>query len=142
MRNQLFLFLFVIAALAMGGIGLTLLIHPSAFFRHVDNPLQPDSPESRVKMRGIGLVLCLFTLVFRSAVLPMPARFHKNILVAFWLSLLGVPILLCLLWQISVRAYVRRTLVEGINCKAAWERTMTAVFCSVRLAIIIIALIL
>ena len=108
-------------------LALILLVRPPLFLRRIPNPLLPDTPWNRVQMRGIGLVFCLFVLLVLSGGAPeskLHEGFHRNILVALWVSVFTVPILLWILWQFSVRSFVRQGYINGTSEDPAWERRM------------------
>ena len=117
----------------VASLALILLVRPSLFLRRIPNPLLPDTPWNRVQMRGIGLVFCLFVLLVLSGGAPeskLHEGFHRNILVALWVSVFTVPILLWIFWQFSVRSFVRQGYINGTSEDPAWERRMTLVFCT------------
>jgi len=126
-------------------LALILLVRPSLFLRRIPNPLLPDTPWNRVQMRGIGLVFCLVVLLVLSGGAPeseLHEGFHRNILVALWVSVFTVPILLWILWQFSVRSFVRQGYINGTSEDPAWERRMTLVFCTTLFSVIVLALLL
>jgi len=55
MPDSLFAIILAIFLISFFGVSLILLLRPSMFLRHFKNPLQPDTPENRVQMRGVGL---------------------------------------------------------------------------------------
>jgi len=133
----------ILVFLFFAGLALILLVWPSLFLRRIRNPLLLDTPWNRVQTRGIGLILCLFVLLVLSGGAPgseLHEGFHRNILVALWVSVFTVPILLWILWQFSVRSFVRRGYVNGTSEDPAWERRMTLVFCSALVSVIVLAL--
>src|SRR5437899_10087543 len=121
----------ILVFLFFAGLALILLVWPSLFLRRIRNPLLPDTPWNRVQTRGIGLILCLFVLLVLSGGAPgseLHEGFHRNILVALWVSVFTVPILLWILWQFSVRSFVRRGYVNrseerrvGKECRSRWS---------------------
>jgi hypothetical protein len=46
------------------------------------------------------------------------------------------------LWQISVRAFIRRAHIEGISEDPAWERRMSLLFCVILCFVALLALFL
>jgi hypothetical protein len=92
MSDTWFAAIFAIGLLFLAGVGIVLIVRPSAFLRRVRNPLQPDTPINRVNVRALGVFVCLFVLVAISGAFD---AFHKNILVALTAS----PIILAIfLW--------------------------------------------
>jgi len=134
--------LFSIVLLVFAGVGLGLLLWPFLLLRHIQNPWQPDTPENRVQMRGIGLVFCLFLLMILSgsgstAVLE---GFHRNIVIALWASFLIVPIFLWLLWQFSpLQKVIRRHLTGERTKDPLWELSMGLAFSGLLSVMIFIA---
>jgi hypothetical protein len=63
MSDTWFAILVAIVLLIFAGVGVVLLLWPSQFLHHFQNPLQPDTPVTRVQMRGIGFMLCLLILM-------------------------------------------------------------------------------
>jgi hypothetical protein len=130
-----------IALLVLAGAGIALLLWPSAWLRRSRNPWQPDTPENRVQMRGVGLVVCLFlTLVvsgFGSG--PVVEGFHRNILLALWMSFLGVPIFFWALWRVSPLRRVGRMILTGELAEQRWELWMSLVFSGLLLSIVLTA---
>src|SRR2546429_3698408 len=85
----------ILVFLFFAGLALILLVWPSLFLRRIRNPLLPDTPWNRVQTRGIGLILCLFVLLVLSGGAPgseLHEGFHRNILVALWVSVFTVTI--------------------------------------------------
>jgi hypothetical protein len=62
MPDGLFAILLTVVVLFFIGVAITLLVRPSLLLRHFGNPLQRDTPENRVQMRGVGIIFCLFEL--------------------------------------------------------------------------------
>jgi hypothetical protein len=78
--------------------------------------------------------LMIFSGVSRGALKSdLLEGFHRNILLALWVSPLIIPIILWILWRVSVRAITRRSYTEGTLEDPAWERGITMVFCSLLL---------
>jgi len=62
MSDAWFAILLAIVLLVFAGVGVNLLIWPSKFLRHIQNPWQPDTPLNRVQIRPVGIFFCLFVL--------------------------------------------------------------------------------
>jgi hypothetical protein len=143
MSDGLFAILLTVVVLFFTGVAITLLVRPSLLLRHFANPLQRDTPENRVQMRGVGIIFCLFVLQIILAAAPpseLLNNFRHNLLIALWASPFTVPILLWILWRFSVRSFIRRAQVEGISEDPAWERRMTLIFCATLLFVVVLAL--
>ena len=129
-------------------LSFTLLIRPRFFFSIFPNPLQPDTPWNRLQMRVVGLVFCLMLLMVLSGVLrgahasALLEAFHRNILVALWVSVFAAPVISWILWRFSVDFLVRRGHIDPTMEDSAWERGMTLTFCSLLSVIVLIALFL
>lgn len=135
----------ILVFLFFAGLALILLVWPSLFLRRIRNPLMLDTPSNRVQTRGIGLIFSLFVLFVLSggtSKSELHEGFHRNILVALWVSIFTLPILLWILWQFSVRSFVRRGYINGTSEDPAWERRMTLVFCTALVTAIVLALFL
>jgi hypothetical protein len=66
--------------------------------------------------------------------------FHRNLLVALWLSLLVVPIFLWILWQCTpLRQVIRRNLAGDQGKDARWELWMSLAFSGLLSGIVLIA---
>ena len=142
MSDVVFVVLLPVALLLFAGVAVTMLVRPSLLLRHLANPLQRDTPENRVQLRGVGLIFCLFVLQPILAAVPSSdwlRSFRHNMLIALWASPFAVPILLWLLWQFSVRSFVRRAQIEGKSEDPAWELRMSLIFCSVLLLVVALA---
>jgi hypothetical protein len=113
MSGTWFAVLFIIALLAIAGVGFFLLIWPSKFLRHVQNPIQPDTPVNRVYMRAVGIYLCLFPLLIVSGSIKILEGVHRNILVALWAPPVILPIFLWSLWRYSALPHVNRRYLAG-----------------------------
>jgi hypothetical protein len=139
MSDKWFAPVFGVGFLFFVAVGVVLLVWPSAFLRHVRNPLQPDTPLNRVHSRTLGVFVCLFILVAVSGAFE---GFHKNILIALSISPLILPILLWILWRYSSLQRVnRRYLVDGTE-DPHWELRMSVAFCSLLFIIVASALLL
>lgn len=105
----------------------------------------PDTPTNKVQLRGVGLVSCLMLLMMLSGILggafssPLVDAFADNMLLALWISFFGVPVLLWILWRVSVRSFTRRCYTNGTFEDPIWERRMTVTFSSILLLVILIA---
>jgi hypothetical protein len=143
MPDSLFAIILAIFLLSFFGVSLILLLRPSMFLRHFKNPLQPDIPQHRVQMRGVGLFFCLFTLMMISGSLTKLEGFHQNILIALWVSPLLIPILLWILWRYSPLQQVMRRHLTGERVEdPAWELQMTLTFSGLLLLVVVIAFLL
>jgi len=120
-------------------VGLVLLLWPSGFLRHIQNPLQPDTPVNRVHARALGVVICLLVLVTISGALE---AFHRNILVALWVSPLILPLFLWMLWRYSALQRVNRRYLAGEAEEPRWELRMSIAFSTLLSIIVAIALLL
>ncbi len=142
MQENLIAIFLVLVLLLLSGLALIMLIRPSSFLRHFANSLQPDTTENRVHVRGLGIFVFLFLLGAISTGMPDSALHHgfqHNILIALALSPILLAIFLWVLWRFSVRDYVRRLQIEGMQEDPAWERRMTLIFCALLLFITAIA---
>ena len=148
MTDSTFAVLAVTVLLLFSAIGLISLIRPALHFRIFPNPLMRNTPWSRLQIRALGLVLCLFILLVatgRGTGVPKPemlAGFHNNILIALWVSFFAAPIICWILWRFSVDFLVRRGHIDPTMEDSAWERGMTLTFCSLLSFIVLIALFL
>jgi hypothetical protein len=138
MSDTWFAPIFVIVLLFFAAISIVLVLWPSAFLRHVRNPLQPDTPINRVHARALGVFLCLFVLVTCSGAFK---GFHRNILLALGTSPVMLPILLWLLWRYSSLQRVNRRYLTGEAEESRWELWMSITF-SALLSIIVVSAIL
>jgi hypothetical protein len=136
--------LFPAALLLLAGAGLGLLLWPSVLLKRSRNPWQPDTPENRVQMRGVGLIFCLFlTLVVSSfGSSPVIAGFRQNILLALWVSFFSVPIFLWVLWRVSPLRRVGRMMLTGELAEQRWELWMSLAFSGLLLSIVLSAFLL
>ena len=143
MTDATFAILLTIVLLGFSGISLVLLLRPSVFLRHFENPLQPDTPVNRVQMRGVGLFFCLFTLLMISGSIEKLEGFNRNILIALWVSPIIIPILLWILWRYSsLQQISRRHLIDESFQDQAWEIRMTLTFSGLLSLIVVTALFL
>ena len=145
MSDGQFAVLFVAVFLVFAGVSLIALTRPALFLRIFPNPFMPDTPITRVQLRGLGLVFCLVLLMMLSGTLsgtfssPLVDAFADNVLLALWISAFGVPILLWILWRVSVRSFMRRCYINGTFEDPAWERRMTITFSSILLLVVLTA---
>jgi hypothetical protein len=79
MSDAWFAILFAIVLLILAGIGVVLLLWPSSFLLHVQNPLQPDTPINRVNMRAMGVFFCLFVLLPLSGSMKTSEGFQRHL---------------------------------------------------------------
>ena len=135
MSDAWFAILLAIGLLFFAGISVVLLISPSKFLRHVQNPLQPDTPVNRVHARAIGIFF-LFPLLIISGSTKALEGFHRNILLALWASLIILPIFLWILWRYSSLQQVNRRYLAGEPDSAQWELRMSVAFCSLLLTMV------
>jgi Mn2+/Fe2+ NRAMP family transporter len=135
---------FLAAFLLFAALGVGMLLWPSAMLRYFKNPWQPDTPEKRVQLRGVGLIFCLFiVMVFSSAGSSAVLRgFHNNILVALGSAFLIVPIFLWILWQFSPLQQVMRRHLIGEPEDKRWELWMSLAFSGLLSSIVLIAFLL
>ena len=139
MSNTWFAAVFAIVLLFLAGVGIFLIVCPSAFLRHVRNPLQPDTPINRVNVRAVGVFICLFVLVAISGAFD---AFHKNILVALTASPVIVALFLWGLRRYSSLQRVNRRYLADETDEPHWELRMSVAFCSLLLIIVASALLL
>ena len=91
-------------------------------------------------MRGVGVIFCLFLLMATSGSIGNLEAFHRNLLVALWVSLLVVPIFLWILWQCTpLRQVIRRHLAGDQGEDARWELWMSLAFSGLLSGIVLIA---
>jgi hypothetical protein len=121
------------------GISLVLLLWPSHFLRHFKNPWQPDTPINRVHMRAVGVFFSLFVLQPISSSIKTNEGFHKNILMALWVSPIVLPIFLWILWRYSSLQQVNRRYLAGEPEEGQWELRMSVAFCSLLFVIVVTA---
>jgi hypothetical protein len=124
---------------SFAGIGIVLVLWPSKFLRHVQNPLQPDTPLNRVYMRELGVFVCLFVLLMISGSIE---GFHRNILLALWAMPVVLPIFLWILWRYSPLQQANRRYLAGEPEQAQWELRMSVTFFSLISVIVAIAFLL
>jgi hypothetical protein len=139
MSDTWFAILVAIVLLIFAGVGVVLLLWPSKFLHHFQNPLQPDTPVTRVQMRGIGFMLCLLILMAISASVSTLDGFHKNILLALWTSPIIMAIFLWILWRYSPLQKVNGRYLAGEADDQKWELRMSLVFCSLFSVIVVSA---
>jgi hypothetical protein len=133
-----------VALLFLGGIGLVLLLWPSRWLRRQRNPWQPDTPENRLYMRSMGQIVCLFLLLIASGFGSGATAegFHRNILVALWISFLFVPVFVWILCRTSPLRRVARRLLTGELDEEKWELRMSLAFSGLLTSMIVTAFIL
>jgi hypothetical protein len=131
--------LLAIVLLFFAGLGVILLLWPSKFLRHIQNPLQPDTPLNRVHMRSLGVVVCLFLLLTTSGSMLALEGFHRNILLALWTSPIVLPIFLWILSRYSPLKQVNRSYLAGEAEETQWELRMCAAFCSLLFLMVVTA---
>jgi hypothetical protein len=139
MSDTWFAAIFAIGLLFLAGVGIVLIVRPSAFLRRVRNPLQPDTPINRVNVRALGVFVCLFVLVATSGAFD---AFHKNILVALTASPIILAMFLWGLWRYSSLQRVNRRYLMGETEEPHWELRISAAFCSLLFIIVASALLL
>jgi uncharacterized protein YacL len=142
MSDAVIAILVAIALLIFGGVGVVLLVWPSKFLRHFQNPLQPDTPVSRVQMRGVGFMLCLLILMIISASVSTLNGFHKNVLLALWTSPIFIAFFLWMLWRYSSLQKVNRRYLAGEADDSKWELRMSVAFCSLFSLVVVAAFLL
>ena len=125
--------------LFFAAIGIVLLLWPSAFLRHIQNPSQPDTPINRVHIRALGVLICLFVLLPFSE--PFEG-FHRNILLAMYASFVILPVFLWILWRYSPLQRVNRRCLTGESEEPQWELRMGIAFCSLLSVIVLTAFLL
>ena len=134
------------------GLGLILILQPSLYFRWFPNPVMADTPWSRIGLRFLGLLLCLFVLMILSGSLQADLKsdlaegFHNNIVLALWVTFAAVWIgglLSSILWRFSaIRASVSNYFTNEKLESPTWERRASLAFCSVLVIIVGAALLL
>jgi hypothetical protein len=142
--DALFRVLLLVATLAFTGIALVLLVRPPLFLRiFLGSEDRPTNTATwRVQMRGVGLTFCLFASVLIVAQMPHSRfidAFRDNLYVALMISFFLLPVLLWIVWKVSLRAFIRYAQIEGINEDSRWELKIALLFCSLLLAIIGVA---
>jgi hypothetical protein len=138
MSDNWFAILLAIVLFCFAGVGVVLLLWPSKFLRHFENPLQPDTPVNRVHIRAVGVFVCLFVSVPISWSVTTLEGFHKNILLALWASPFLLPIFLWILWRYSPLQQVNRRYLAGEAEEPHRELRMSVAFCSL-LSVIVVA---
>jgi Mn2+/Fe2+ NRAMP family transporter len=136
MSDPWFAILLAIILLFLTGLSVILLIWPSKFLRHIQNPWQPDTPLNRVQIRPVGIFFCLFVLLIISGSTKTLEGFHRNILLALWLSPVILPIFLWILWRYSSLQQVNRRCLAGEPDSAQWELRMSVAFSSLLLTMV------
>jgi hypothetical protein len=142
MSDTWFAILLAIFLLFFAGICAVLLVWPSKFLRHIQNPWQPDTPLNRVHTRALGVFACLFLLLMTSGSTKTLEGFHRNILVALWASPVILPVFLWVLWQYSPLKHVNRRYLAGEAEEPQWELRMSVAFCSLLSTIVVAAFLL
>jgi hypothetical protein len=142
MSDTWFAIFLPIVLLLFAGVGVVLLLWPSKFLRHYQNPLQPDTPVNRVHMRALGVFVCLFVSVPISWSVTTLEGFHKNILLALSASPVLLPIFLWILWRYSPLQQVNRRYLAGEAEEPQWELRMSVAFCSLLCMIVAAAFLL
>jgi hypothetical protein len=142
MSDTWFAIFFAIVLLLFAGVGVVLLLWPSKFLRHFQNPFQPDTPINRVHMRALGVFLCLFLSVPISWSVTTHESFHKNILLALWASPVLLPTFLWILWRFSSLQQVNRRFLAGEAEEPQWELRMSVAFCALLCVIVVAAVLL
>jgi hypothetical protein len=142
--DAFFRVLFLVFTLAFTGIALVLLVRPPLLFRIFSGSEDRtrNTATWRVQTRGVGLTFSLFASVLIVAQMPHSKfidAFRDNLYVALMISFFLLPILLWIVWQVSLRAFIRYAQIEGINEDPRWELKITLLFCSLLLAIIGVA---
>jgi hypothetical protein len=135
-------FLVIVLLLFGGSIGVVLLIWPSKFLRHFQNPWQPDTPVNRVYTRALGVFVCSFVLVPISWSMTTFKGFDQNILLALWTLPVLMPIFLWILWRYSPLKQVNRRYLAGGEEEPEWELRMSVAFCSLLSMIVVVAMLL
>jgi len=142
MSEAWFAAILAIVLLAFAGMGVVLLLLPSKFLRHVQNPLQPDTPVNRVHTRAVGVYVCLFVLMIISGSMKNLEGFHRNIVLALWISPVILPIFLWILWRFSALQRANRRYLTGDAEEPQWELRMRVAFCSLLSIIVVVAFLL
>ena len=142
MSEAWFAALMAIVLLVFAGMGVVLLLLPSKFLRHGQNPLQPDTPVNRVHTRALGVYVCLFVLMIISGSIKNLEGFHRNILLALGVSPVILPIFLWILWRFSALQRVNRRYLTGDAEEPQWELRMSLAFCSLLSVIVVVAFLL
>ncbi len=145
----MFAIVMTIVLLLFTGIGIILLVRPSLYMRRNPNPWMKETPWTRIQMRVLGLVICLFLLLVVSGILSGVSKsellggFSDNILVALWVAFISAwvgGLVSWILWRFaSFRVFIRQHYSTDKIEDAAWERKMTISFCSLLLVIVAVA---
>lgn len=131
-----------IVLLLSAGMSAVLLLWPSEFLRHIQNPWQPDTPVNRVHIRALGVFICLFLLVIISGSMRNLEGFHRNISIALWTLPVILPIFLWILWRYSPLQKVNRRYLAGEVEEPQWELRMSLAFFSLLTLIVVTAFLL
>jgi cellobiose-specific phosphotransferase system component IIC len=122
------LFLFAIALFLSTAI--IMLVRPSKFLDD-QSDWRRNTVESRISVRSVGMVSCLFTLTVGSSLVTHThfGRFFRDYLViALWTSFFLTPIANFLLWRLSAQKFARQALIVGINEDPVYERKLSALY--------------
>ena len=116
------------------------LLFPSRSIEILRNPWLSNTPWTRLQIRAVGLVFFFFAAVGISMAIARVTNsarlsgFSDFLLADLWLSFASLWILglsSWIAWRFtSVRRYVRRHFPPESLEDPAWERRMTAIFCS------------
>jgi hypothetical protein len=147
MSDRVFAHFFLPAVLLLfTGIGLVLLVSPSLHFRLQPNPFMADTPWNRLKMRLVGLIVCLFLITAitgwsgASGNSRLLEGFSSNVLVALWatfIAAIAIGIVSAILWRFSAfRFFIRSHYPSDRLQNHAWERSMALIFSSVLLLVV------
>lgn len=152
MPPSLFVMLFTAVLFVVAGIGVFLLVNPSRYMRRNPNRWMKDTPWTRIQLRAVGLVFCLFALMVLSGSMSHDSQskvfrgFSDNILVALWLAFACVwvcGILSWIAWRFTgVRIWVRQHFSSEELESPAWERRMTITFSALLFLIVASALLM
>ena len=152
MPPALFAILLTVVLLLFTGISVILLVRPSLYMRRNPNPWMKDTPWTRIQMRAVGLVFCLFILMVLSGSLRGVSKsdfligFSDNILVALLLAFISGwvgGILSWIVWRFAaIRIFVHQHYSSDKLEDPAWERRMTITFSALLLLIVASALFL
>src|ERR1700733_5567113 len=99
------------------------------FAQHSESVAAAHTSQPRANTPG-WYIFCLFVLLIISGSTKTLEGFHKNILLARWLSPFILPIFLWALWRYSSLQQVNRRYLAGEPGSAQWERRMSVAFCS------------
>ena len=142
MSETWFAAILAIVLLVFAGHGVVFLVLPSKFLRHAQNPMQPDTPVNRVQTRAVGVYVCLFVLMIISGSMKNLEGFHRNIVLALYVSPVILPIFLWILWRYSALQKVNRRYLTGDAEEPQWELRMSVAFCSLLSMIVVVAFLL